>query len=211
MKRKQMFSLTICFCLICQSAYAAGAAANRNQGAASVSFVVVGVNYCIYKSFKDINSRKFFLRCICAAFMCSLAYGFISVLQYQQTKNTGPALSVCAIQPNIDFKKKLSEEYVDEMIDGQIALTLRALERHDPVLVVWPETSVPFDFMREDKTRIKMKELIAGSDTSFLIGTVLSKKGKDYNSTILLDDRGNIVDVYKKKYLVPFSEYTPRA
>ena len=45
--------------------------------------------------------------------------------------------------------------------------------------------------------------------TPFLIGAALLENGRDYNSAVLLDRKGSVLNIYRKKYLIPFSEYLP--
>ena len=72
-------------------------------------------------------------------------------------------------------------------------------------LVIFPETIIPIPFNREDEL-FKFFQT-ATHDTNMLITGLFSKNNdKFFNSMFFFSDK---IDVYNKRKLVPFGEYTP--
>ena len=76
--------------------------------------------------------------------------------------------------------------------------------------MIWPETAIPrFDPMNN----IVLRNFIlnnARSYNSYLLAGIADREGdKEYNSSILINPQGNIINTYHKIHLVPLGEYLP--
>ncbi len=129
---------------------------------------------------------------------------------------------ISVVQANIPQCRIATDEQARFALDEYISLSQLAVLAK-PDLVIWPETAVPIPFSVAGEFgleyRSRLGQIITRSKIPFLIGTIdFGKvygpifKADDvplYNSAILLDPEGNIVDSYNKIHLVPWGEYTP--
>jgi apolipoprotein N-acyltransferase len=84
-----------------------------------------------------------------------------------------------------------------------------------PLLVLWPETAVPYLLTQQGKAVVALGETLADGQT-LITGAVRveraqseSQKDSHYNAAMVIDDRGEIVDAVDKVHLVPGGEYLP--
>jgi apolipoprotein N-acyltransferase len=118
------------------------------------------------------------------------------------------ALRIAAVQPDIPESYKSDAAHVQQIYERYDALSRTALA-WQPQLLIWPEAATLTDLFEPD-TFGYLKELLAGSDTAFLLGSFLSPPGDgDYNIAACLTRHGQDVQIYRKMHLVPFGEYIP--
>ncbi len=85
-------------------------------------------------------------------------------------------------------------------------------------LVVWPETAVPF-LLADSPEALSLIAEALPEGTSLLVGSARLVEERDaqgaltatriYNSLLVIDDKGEVLDGYDKIHLVPFGEYLP--
>ena len=173
-------------------------------GSSGVSFVLILVNYCIYKFIVQKEQRKSAGFVALISILLVFLYGHVSVLP--QTKNV---LNVCTIQPNIASIDKVDPDKIHGFVEKNILLSKECIDNYSSDLIVWPETAVPLDVLRIVSTKNKLSGLAAQTQSHLLIGASLFRDGKDHNSAILIDPSGEVVDIYNKQQLIPLSEYMP--
>lgn len=127
-----------------------------------------------------------------------------------------PLLSVRIVQPSIDQKEKW-----DASVRQRIFRTLLDLSGHPPAegapipeLIVWPETSIPFVLSEQPDALAALADMV--SDGQMLMAGVVRVEGERadaryYNSIVVIDSAGEIVDAADKMWLVPFGEFMPFA
>ncbi len=121
----------------------------------------------------------------------------------------GPTVRV--VQPNIAQHHKWQEEKQLAWFRRHLELTRRPWKGAPPALIVWPESSVPYEVEREDVRAAIAEVLPRGSYLLLGADRYARQDGRlDLtNSVYLLDDRGAILGRYDKVNLVPFGEYLP--
>ena len=72
-----------------------------------------------------------------------------------------------------------------------------------PNIVVFPETTYPFAIVDD------AFPMSAQLSRDMIIGATSISNGRVYNSMLIANPNGQIVDVYNKSHLVPFGEYRP--
>jgi apolipoprotein N-acyltransferase len=120
------------------------------------------------------------------------------------------------VQPAIDQSEKWDAAARTEIFDTLTALTTEpGPSGQQPGIVVWPETSVPY-LLTEAPAAVAAIAAALGPDQVLLAG---APRGGEldpstgersyYNSILVLNGDGVIIDAADKKHLVPFGEYLP--
>lgn len=130
-------------------------------------------------------------------------YGFGLI---QWTQPVGEKLYISMIQANIDQADKWLPEFRNEHIQKHIDL----MEPHisNSHVVIWPETAI-FDTFQQsmEDVILPLQEVFKAAENDLLMGGFHYDQPTDgmYNGIMSARD----LDVYGKRHLVPFSEYTP--
>jgi apolipoprotein N-acyltransferase len=154
---------------------------------------------------------------ILVALIGTTIYGFWRLGQDRLT----PGPRIALIQGNCDQRLRnataVSEEAVVNMARHFRDLAdLAAVYRPD--LIVWPETSWPYEWLEEDGVLIPHCRTLAEDmaslwHTNLLVGmnavSVVADQPRRYNSAILIDRQGQAAGRYDKIHRVPFGEYVP--
>lgn len=93
-----------------------------------------------------------------------------------------------------------------------ISQTLPQLNRCDPGLVVWTETSLPIAFNKDSGILEAMRNCAKKNklDIVFGIEETAEQKDKAYNAAAGINANGEFADaLYRKQYLIPFGEFEP--
>ena len=152
-----------------------------------------------------------------------MAYNFLRYRQISEEIEVSPKMKIALVQGNIEQDQKWSPAMRLKTIEIYTELSKLALEEgsEPPVLLVWPETALPFlisdnpYFNRLKNQLILKKKIWLLSGAPFYekkgIGKLQQATGKiiSYNSAYLLTPEGEIGARYDKQHLVPFGEYIP--
>jgi apolipoprotein N-acyltransferase len=154
---------------------------------------------------------------VLAALIGTTIYGFWRLGQDRLT----PGPRIALLQGNLDQRLRnaaaVSEEAVVSM--GRHFHDLAHLAAaYRPDLIVWPETSWPYEWLEEDDgpsphCRAMAEDMAALWHTNLLVGmnavTVSGGQQRRYNSAVLIDRRGKAAGRYDKIHRVPFGEFVP--
>ncbi len=111
---------------------------------------------------------------------------------------------VVFVQPNENLQKINSnpQNYIKEILNMS-----NPLDKKDNAIFLWPEGS--YSFINNDnlidifKGNFKINQkVILGANTKDNYGNI-------YNSFVILNSKGKLVDIYNKIHLVPFGEFIP--
>lgn len=189
-------------------------------GVYGISFIVLAVNGAIADIFITKNRLKikplFPLYPVISGaiiLLLLLATTFIYGWFRLNEKVKGKEIVISIIQGNIEQDKKWEPVYQESVLNTYFELSKKALS-HNPSLIVWPETALPFIFGKEDELSTELIEFQRGLNSKLLLGSILIKERNNEkyilsNSALLLDENGKISFVYDKIHLVPFGEYIP--
>ena len=187
----------------------------------------------------NYKSRKFFFIKDCSIillmFLIPLLY---SVYVFNSSKFIGGnEITVSLIQPNIDPQKKWEDSDKAEALQKTINLTDSLMQNQKPDLIIWPEAAVPYVILREEKIRNQVFDAVKKWNTSLLTGTVdmkyynhpgltpplpkyLNRNYELYNCALMITPQlaeigrqpgfeSLNIKTYKKRNLMPFTEYVP--
>ena len=157
--------------------------------------------------------RRMAVACLAAVTIVVLVGGFgVWRIDHTQALSDMPSPMIRLVQPNIAQDLKWRRDLQLSQIATHIRES-RLQNGREPRLVVWPETAIPYRFLRDPDIR---RELTAAVPTGGLLiaGAVTGERLPDgqasfFNSMVALDGAGDIVAIYDKQHLVPFGEYVP--
>ena len=175
--------------------------------------------------FKQRYRQAFYfsiLPAVCAI-LTVMAYNLLRYNQMLKVVETSPAMSVAVVQGNIRQDQKWSPAMRSKTMEIYTGLSEKAIKQggSGPVLLVWPETAMPFYINNNVYYKRLVKRLIEKYQVWLLAGAPhveiddsAPQPGKKnskryYNSAFLLSPTGEIGGRYDKQHLVPFGEYIP--
>lgn len=177
-------------------------------GVYGVSFLLVLVNYLFFATLNTRGALRHYGRAAFLIVVVVLLYG-VQRMVFIDYHSSGKSIRVGVVQANINPKEKLDLQQYDHNVMEHMRLTKDAAI-HQTDLVIWPETALVDDYVRDNKWRYLITKMIQNMKTQLLIGSATLEQRQDFNSALLLDRRGVMRDVYHKHFLVPFTEYVPQ-
>lgn len=129
--------------------------------------------------------------------------------------DNSPTLNVAAVQGNVPRMGLDFNAQREAVLNNHVRVTLelsdevRAGQRAQPDLVVWPENSSDVDPYRNPDAYAKIQDAAAQIGAPVLVGAVTSDEVGDRNAIIVWDPADGPGQQHVKKYLQPFGEYMP--
>ena len=202
-----------------------------------LSYCLVLINTLLAMLFWSGGRKRGQLTWFVPVFLVCSVIALYSSLRWQQIgrqMQVSETLRIGVVQGNIAQDLKWSSELQQETLENYIGQSRGLIERsHPPLLVVWPETALPF-YPAAHPLLQAMRDLTVQGQMSLLTGAPWVEQNggagdgqgrpkaagvsdggggqeqrRYYNSALLLDARGQITDKYFKSHLVPFGEYVP--
>ncbi len=179
-------------------------------GGLFISYIIVLINICLVYSVKYFSENK----------LKSLLYIVYAILIYQSNIFSGEIISayydkknqnqyneVLLVQANFSRyeKRMFSSEFI---LDKYIELSEKNITP-DTKLIVFPETAVSKKFFTNNSYKNKLCDFAEKINRDILFGVSYNFQGKLYNSCAVLYPDKTISEIYMKRKLVPFGEYTP--
>ena len=123
------------------------------------------------------------------------------------TLDSGTRRSIALVQGAVPLEVKWRAEFLDQSVERYISLTATHWGSN---IIVWPETAIPaFASQVPDLLRqLTAEALRGGGDMYAGFPSVDTGNGQYFNSLLLL---GANPQIYQKRHLVPFGEFTPVA
>lgn len=131
---------------------------------------------------------------------------------------TEPSAVVIAVQPNVipDFNRPASE--MRALFERHLTFSAEAIKtieatdhlRELPRVVIFPESPMNFQYTRDASFRRALADFAGRHKTSVLFNALEpTPDGGSYNSAVLVDAEGRLVEQYDKIQLLAFGEYVP--
>jgi apolipoprotein N-acyltransferase len=122
-----------------------------------------------------------------------------------------PGVQLRLVQPNIPQWAKLQRALLDVHLADHLHLALEAADP-PPTHIIWGETAAAF-FLADDAGRRERVAEATPPEGLTIVGTLRQPpEGQEFqvwNSLIVVNSGGSVVDYYDKAYLVPLGEYVP--
>ena len=191
------------------------------SGVYGVSFVVAWFSVALACTGSVIVTRPMAARIWVSDLLLPLivvaGVGSHGVAQITNRETPGSTVKIALVQPSIPQTLIWDPKENTNRFNQLIRLTKRALAE-EPVLLIWPEASVPdllryqpgtFEAVREIVTGHKVWMILGADDAVPRSGSAAGRQVDFYNSSFLIDRAGEIASVYRKRRLVMFGEYVP--
>lgn len=120
---------------------------------------------------------------------------------------TGERPVLRLVQPNAAQHLKWDPDMAPVFFQRALDLTAAAPADAAPDLVIWPETSVPWLLNRAAPALERVAAAAGG--VAVVVGVQRLDGARAYNSLVVLDEDGQVAQLYDKAHLVPFGEYIP--
>lgn len=179
----------------------------RVAGILGLSFLAVGVSSAIALWLRDRQAR------VTGVFVPSVLILVAAVFLWGFWWNGRPPgvkaeVPVGYLQPDIGQDIKWDAAHAAQTLQTTLDLSL-AFRKYHLKLMVWPESSTPFEWDTDETYRKKVAEVAAETESPILLGSVLSAGGGYQNGAVLVMPDGREAGRYAKTHLVPFGEYIP--
>ncbi|MBF0466497.1 MAG: apolipoprotein N-acyltransferase [Nitrospirae bacterium] len=182
-----------------------------------ISFLIVFFNSALFLAFfeKDITLKENPVKKLKPVLIASLLITFTVFYGIKRlpSLNYTEKVTVTLVQGNIPQEMKMDRDNREKITGIYETLTLEKTPKNAD-LVVWPESSLTFYFMSEEKYTKDFIDFQKRLGKNLLFGTDLIRgRAGNYliltNSAVLLGKDGKIDYVYDKIHMVPFGEYVP--
>jgi apolipoprotein N-acyltransferase len=181
-------------------------------GVYGLSFLVVLVNTAVAR-LASSNRLQTLLLAAGVAGVLLWAPKVLSPASHASASNG--TIGVALVQGNIDQALKWDPAMQSATVEHYRGLSLQAAEQA-PVLIVWPETAVPFFLRYEPDLRRQVLDIAAETGSHLLVGSPDMEPGsvglgidRYFNSAFLISPQGQLLGKYDKIHMVPFGEYVP--
>lgn len=131
--------------------------------------------------------------------------------------NVGESRFISLEQGNLDQNVKWEPAMQRLTVKRYLSLSREALsvpEVERPELLIWPETSMPFDYQRHPALPAALRDFARDNGVALLFGAPGFRPRPDgeadaFNRAYLVSPEGTDLGCYEKEHLVPFGEYVP--
>jgi len=184
-----------------------------------LTFLILQINTFFTLLIINNNGKKAVAQLAVVVGLVLLVISSYSNLRWQQVEDTSQhaeSIAVGVVQGNVDQGQKWNPERQESTVNDYVFQSRKLMRNKlQPELLVWPETSLPFypvnhpllfpiiSLLNEEKVM-----LLTGAPW-FERGNPLSEEIQFYNSSLLFNERGDIIARTSKSHLVPFGEYVP--
>jgi apolipoprotein N-acyltransferase len=186
-------------------------------GPLGVSFLLVLCNGALYDAWHGWRTTKRLplprLAVAVGILAAALGYGLVRINQVSAARAAAPKLKVGVVQANIGIHEKWAPRLAQTQLGVHQALSQR-LEEQGAQLILWPESSYPFFFGRDQSQDWPLNDgrrAKRGFTTPLLFGSLTAdtRTPYPYNSALLLDRAGDVRGIFDKNILMVFGEYIP--
>lgn len=184
-------------------------------GVYAVGFVVILVNLTLAELCWRWREKGAWVTGLPALVMLGLTLGYgvqRAGVEVAAERREEPGIGVAVVQGNLDLGTQWSSDLYGRNLDTYLRASLEAIREVQPDLIVWPESSLTFFLEREPVYQQSIESVLRQGSTQLIAGgphVVDTEETRVYNSALLVDSEGLVIDRYDKELLLPFAEYQP--
>mgnify|MGYP001289286444 CR=1 FL=1 len=177
-----------------------------------IAFLMFWAFESIFK-FLFLRQRRWALLAGPLALISALVVNAILMSKLDQTIAESAQIDTAIIQANIGIHEKSNLKYFEINRERYEELSQQVTASGDELLVIWPETAISkFLYTESLYFPVIMRTLTSTPNQAFLVGALTAANQKTlYNSALLTSNLNEPAQVYHKRILMPFGEYTPLA
>ena len=183
------------------------------------SFLIVSFNLVIYLF---LDNRFSVLQRVVSTAALGVLLGVLGLYSAQrwtavhELMHEAPTARIGVVQGNVSQEQKWSPALRRATTENYVAMSQTLLQSEPPLLLVWPETALPF-YPRNKELLQPVSDFLDDSGADVLTGApwyevesgTASRRIHYFNSALLLSRGGAISGSYYKSHLVPYGEYVP--
>ena len=154
-----------------------------------------------------LRKRIFNLFFICIPYVALLLFLILNFTNTTDILDKKSYKMVRVLQPNILQEEKWNPILRERHIEKTLMLSKK--NKIIPNLTILPETFVAGFYPQDSDLLKKLSKHLTSADGHLLTGLIRSENYKKYNSALLLNNNGDVVEFYDKIHLVPFGEFNP--
>lgn len=179
-------------------------------GSGLLSFFLVLCNTCFYEAVRARKQRLFYIRALVAVNLLAWAGGAAQYYFYPGARSPRRLLRAAVVQAAVDPREKLDTWRVNRIVESHVRLSSSLPPSDSAEIIIWPETAVPQDLRQDPFLKKRVVDLCRNQGAGVLTGMAWEDEvGRLYNGAAWVSPEGAILEIYRKKYLVPFSEEQP--
>jgi apolipoprotein N-acyltransferase len=184
-------------------------------GIYGLDFLMVLAGALIFRLIVPTGNRKGWLVMLISATIIVgwLVGGRLLLFSWDREMESWPTIQIGIIQPNrpVSLSRPSPEKGFSRDFPLEMQLTRELVEK-GAELVVWPEGNF-FGYTFWENVRDSFRQQVASLKTPLIFHDstfrIIDGEKRYFNSSLFLDSKGNLVSIYDKIKLVPFSEYLP--
>lgn len=189
-------------------------------GTTGLSFLILFCNASISLYFVYRNKKAYILlgisvMCIIILFIC----GYVDIKINSNEKSQTGKIKIALVQPGFSGEPgfehvtpKSEDSYilicVQKMIKFPQFVSLnKQAEKNKPDIIIWPQYNLPIDLVKPSKISSSMKRrFYTDFSTPILVGTFIYQGQKIANISLLLGEKGEVVDMRTSVVPPPFRQ-----
>ncbi|GJL84668.1 MAG: apolipoprotein N-acyltransferase [Micavibrio sp.] len=146
-----------------------------------------------------------------ASFAACYGYGSWRLHSHETTYNEDISLHI--VQPNIAQADKWNRKKMVNHYYKHLGLSQPGSTEAKTTYIIWPETTLSEWFLNDRSSLLGLQNTLASyPGEAYLMSGVLRRVNEPksyFNSFLMIDKQGEILQSYDKSHLVPFGEYMP--
>jgi apolipoprotein N-acyltransferase len=160
----------------------------------------------------SVGARRGAAAIVVAAGLVAVAWGWGTFRIARGTlTSAGTPVMAALVQGNVPQHQKWDPAHARGILARYLSMSREAAAR-GATLIVWPESSTPFNFEEDGAGGNAVRDLASTTRAWVLFGSDQAERGsapRYYNAAFMLGPTGEVAGVYRKMHLVPFGEYVP--